>query len=93
MLTEGKLGKDNKGALYYFCNFSKSLQLFRIKSYIKRAPNNIGNILSVCILLVHESAELLQFKQESRKHRLEFMNTEFKLRWNSYIPTVYFKSY
>lgn len=81
MLTEGKPGKENKGTLYYyFCNFSKSLQLFRIKSYIKRVHTNIGNTLSVCIPLVHESAELLQFKQESRKHRLEFMNTEFKLR-------------
>lgn len=81
MLTEGKPGKENKGTLYYyFCNFSKSLQLFRIKSYIKRVHTNIGNTLSVCIPLVHESAELLQFKQESRKHRLEFMNTKFKLR-------------
>lgn len=69
MLTKGKPGKENKGILYYFCNFSKSLQLFRIKSYIKRAHNNIGNILSVCILLVHESAELLQFKQESRDRK------------------------
>ena len=81
MLTEGKPGKENKGTLYYyFCNFSKSLQLFRIKSYIKRAHTNIGNTVSVCIPLVHESAELLQFTQEPRKHRLEFMNTEFKLR-------------